>query len=197
MRKQARAGHSWPMMIQLHGRFKLQQSSDMNPDLLTPSAYAAWISAKFQYRHHCHGAIRLVRVSSQGQAPAPHASPLFRTAVLLPYQPWLPTLGTLYYFPPPCPRLSSSQLGGLLASLCALGPGAPHEVLNKGGSWQGREGKGPSPINPRAKSGFSMPTAVCSIFLPTLRAKAHHEPCPWSSREPQASGSLPSSATGW
>lgn len=42
-------------------------------------------------------------------------------------------------------------------------------------------------FNPRAMSGFLVPTSIRGVFLP----------CPWSDGEPQASSSLSSSATGW
>lgn len=104
-------------------------------------------------------------------------------------QAWLPKLGTLKCFLP-CPLFL--PLGGLWATLCALGPEAPPLVLRK--------------VAPGGEKGKALHVWACLdpilsnirwVFLPAPGTEAHESLYPGSSGEPPASSFLSSSATGW
>lgn len=92
-------------------------------------------------RHHCQG------VTGQGKPiPAPHFSHIVQGCchpALYLSPGWLSWEHSSASFPAP----SSSQKGGLWASLCALGPEAPPVVQSKGGPWWREKGKA---LQPRA-----------------------------------------------
>lgn len=103
-------------------------------------------------------------------------------------QPWLPKPGTLKCFLP-CPFFF--PLGGLWASLCALGPEAPPIELRTV-TPDGEKGRSKGlPLTP-SRVWIPILSSICRVFLP-----AHVNLCPGSSGEPPASSSLSSSATGW
>lgn len=109
-------GHGWPLGTQLSSR---RAQAHPWPVHSKCSLLIPFTKGRGRYRYPRVGDRHWLRSLSCSTFESREAGALLSCLVSLP---WLPKLGTHKCF---LPAPTSSQLGGLWASLCALGPAAP------------------------------------------------------------------------